>query len=128
MLTFRELYSSDFSQICIIYQSVFTPPPWNDDWSDSHQLREYILDLTASTNSLSIGAFEDDKLCAASLGHLMHWWSGTQYYIHEFFVDEKMQGNGIGSALLAYIETTLIEKQIKDIFLHTDRTYHAFEF
>ena len=119
MLNFCTLSADDLPIISDLYYSVFTAPPWNDDWNDSSQLREYLRDLTDVRNALSFGMFDENKLIGATLGHVMHWCTGTQYYIHEFFIDSKRLNCGLGTIFLKHNENSLIELQIKDIFLHT---------
>ena len=128
MVTVRELSDRDFASVCALFHSVFTGPPWYDDWSDPDQMQAYIRDLMCNPNSLAFGCFSDDCLIAASLGSVMHWFSGTQYYIYEFFVSAAMQNTGIGSKLLQEIETQIRSKGIVSVFLQTGDEMPAYKF
>lgn len=111
-----------------LFADVFSNEPWNDDWSDSEQLTSYISDLIGQSNSLTLGWFEENRLVALAMGHIRHWYSGTEYYIEEFCVDRQWQGKGIGSAFMDAIEAYLKKERIPHIFLLTERTVPAYSF
>ncbi len=124
----RELGIEDISEIKRLFFDIFTNEPWNDDWSNGTQLHEYITDLIGNRNSLSLGLFEDGELIGLSLGSIMHWCTGTEYYIFEFCIKTEKQGKGTGTAFLKQVEELVKSKQITHIFLQTERTVPAFEF
>ena len=115
------------------FYNVFTKEPWNDEWSDTDQLNAYIEDLAGKCNSLSFGFFENDDISektmlALSMGSVKHWYRGTEYLIDELCVRTDIQGKGIGTLFLDAMEKELINKNIRKIFLLTDRDAPAFEF
>lgn len=128
MVTIKELSANEIEEIKKLFAEIFMAEPWNDDWSDSQQLHNYILDLTGNHNSLTIGLFEDGKLIGLSLGSIMHWCTGTEYYIFEFCIRQEKQGKGLGTAFLRQIEKYTQAKGITHIFLQTDRTVPAYAF
>ena len=67
----------------------------------------YIHDLIGQDNSLTLGYCDGDHIVALAMGHIKHWFAGTEYNIDEFCVDRKMQGKGIGSMFLGEIERFL---------------------
>ncbi len=124
----KELSINNIEEIKSLFYDIFTKDPWNDDWSDSTQLHEYITDLIGNRNSLSLGLYEGNDLIGLSLGSIMHWCTGTEYYIFEFCIKTEKQGNGIGSAFLKAVEEHAKSKHITHIFLQTERTVPAFDF
>ena len=124
----RILTPEDFPAVKALFLAVFTGAPWYDDWSDEAQLDAYLRDLTGNANSLGIGLFEGGQLAAASLGSIMHWHTGTEYYIHELFVQTAQQGTGLGTALLNACEDMTKRMGITHMFLHTGRDMPAFQF
>ena len=120
--------SIDTDTIEELFLRVFTQAPWNDDWSDTRQLRAYLFDITGNPNSLSMGLFEAGELVGISLGTVIHWCTGTEYFIREFCVSTKLQNRGFGSFFLAGIERYLLSKSITQIILSTDRDTQAFSF
>lgn len=121
----------DLSQIDVIkafFVDVFTNEPWNDDWSNEQQLHNYIIDLIGNINSLTLGFFLDDEMVGLSMGHIKHWYTGTEYYIDEFCICRNRQGIGIGTNFLHSIEQYIIQKGMTQIFLQTGRTVPAYHF
>lgn len=124
----REFGIKDINEIKQLFCDIFTNEPWNDDWSDEQQLHKYITDLIGNRNSLSLGLYEGDELIGLSLGSVMHWYTGTEYYIFEFCIKTEKQGKGAGTAFLKEVEEFAKSKQITHIFLQTERTVPAYEF
>lgn len=79
----KQLDINAFSIIKELFVSVFSNEPWNDDWSNENQPHLYIQDLVGQSNSLTFGLFEETELIGISMGHIKHWYTGTEYYINE---------------------------------------------
>lgn len=123
-----KLTITDFEEIKTLFKSVFTNEPWNDDWSDDNQLNQYIMDLIANSNALTLGLFQENALLGLCMGSIVHWYTGTQYNIQELCVATKEQGRGLGTKFLKHIENYLFQNKIYNIFLQTQRTVPAYEF
>ncbi len=124
----RQLTPGSFEEIKALFREVFTGEPWKDDWSDDRQLSMYITELVCSGNSLTFGLFDGEELIGLSLGHIKHWFSGTEYYIEEFCVRTERQGEGLGTEFIRSIEDFLREMDIEHIFLQTGRQMPAYGF
>ena len=86
------LDASHLPQMAELYRSAFHGEPWNDDWSDTEQLMEYIKEISGSYHALNYGLFINGELIALSIGMIRHWWEGTNYNIEEFCVATAYQG------------------------------------
>lgn len=128
MLDIKELNTENIKEIKELFCAVFTAPPWNDDWSNEEQLHKYIYDLIGNPNSLTFGLFQNDVLVGISMGHIKHWYSGTEYYIDEFCIKTEMQGYGLGKSFLSQIEDKIKQIDIVQIFLQTEKSVPAYEF
>lgn len=128
MTTIRPVDAAQLNKIKCLFADIFTKAPWNDDWSDEQQLTYYITDLIGNRNSLSLGLYVNDMLVGLSLGYIMHWYSGTEYYIFEFCISTEMQGKGLGSEFLHLTEEYAKKQGITHIFLQTERTVPAYHF
>lgn len=62
------------------------------------------------------------------MGHIKHWYSGTEYYIDELCIDTAKQGQGIGTFFMNSIEKACRELELTHIFLLTEDNVPAFEF
>ena len=127
-LIFRRIGRDETGRISELFAGVFMTEPWNDDWSDPEQLHAYLTDLTGQSNSLTYGLFEDGALIGVSMGHIKHWYSGTEYCIEEFCIRKDRQGQGIGSHFLREIEKATAGLGLKQIFLQTESNVPAYEF
>ena len=124
----KQLSLDDRESITRLFTAVFTAEPWKDDWSNTRQLNAYIDDLIGQNNSLTLGYFDGPRMVALSMGHIKHWYKGTEYSIDELCVETQAQGKGIGTAFVKAIEAFLAEKRIYHIFLQTGKDMPAYRF
>lgn len=116
------------SEVQKLFHSVFSKPPWNDQWDMENQLPAYLSDLMDNQNSISLGYYHEDQLIGISLGYVFHWWEGTDYFIKEFCIDSAFQGAGHGKQFLEEMNDFLNSESIKAIWLMTERTVPAYAF
>lgn len=124
----RKLNPEQLEEIKDFFRDIFMNEPWNDDWSNDEQLTSYILDLSANRNSLPLGLYVNGELTGLSLGSIVHWCTGTEYYIYEFCIRRDLQGRGYGKRFLSEIEKQVKELGVNHIFLQTERTVPAYKF
>jgi len=123
-----EVDESYLPQMAELYRESFSEEPWNDDWSDTKQLIEYMKDISKAYNALNYGLVFDGKLVGMSVGKINHWWEGTNYNIEELCVSPSYQGQGVGSKFLGLIEQRVREKGLAGIFLQTDNDKPSYHF
>ncbi|MDE7278833.1 MAG: GNAT family N-acetyltransferase [Oscillospiraceae bacterium] len=126
--SFKRLDESNSDIIRKLFASVFTKEPWNDDWSDENQLRSYIHDLVGQDNSLTFGLYEGNELIGISMGHIKHWYTGTEYFIDELCISTENQGQGIGTLFVAEIENACRELGLTHLFLLTGKDVPVYKF
>ena len=127
-LTFRRLDERDLPAAAELFHRVFTQEPWQDDWSDADQLRLYLHDLTGQSNSLTFGLFAGGALVGLSMGHVRHWYSGTEYCIDELCIRTECQGQGLGARFVREIEAACRGMGLKCLFLLTEDDVPAYAF
>jgi aminoglycoside 6'-N-acetyltransferase I len=123
----RELDVSYFENIKALFRSVFSAPPWNEEWSDD-QLDSYIRELIEVRQPILYGLFDNDELIGMSISKVKHWCGGTAYFIEEFCIRGDKQGRGCGRKFFSLIEEKIKDKGLDTIFLMTERTQPAYEF
>lgn len=128
MLDIVRLDLAEFDEIKELFKSVFTAPPWNDDWSDDDQLDNYLKDLMIVRNPLVLGLVEDNVFIGVSIGNIRHWFRGTEYHIEELCIRNDKQGNGYGTKFMALIEEHVRDMGIDNMFLHTERSKPSYDF
>ena len=115
-------------QMAELYREAFSGEPWNDDWSDTTQLYEYMKDISMAYQALNFGLVIDGKLAGMSVGKISHWWEGTNYNIEELCISPAFQGQGVGSEFLRLIDERVREKGLAGIFLQTDNDKPSYRF
>jgi aminoglycoside 6'-N-acetyltransferase I len=128
MEEFIILDDSYLPEMAELFKNSFSGEPWNDNWSDSVQLMEYVKEISGGYNALNYGLFRDGKLAAMSLGMIRHWWEGTNYNIEELCVSPDLQGQGIGTHFMRLIEDAISGKGLCGIFLQTDNDKPSYRF
>jgi len=128
LLILKELSKEYLPFVSALFLDVFSHEPWNDDWSDSTQLSAYMEDLTGNRNSLSFGLFLNDELIGISLGHIRHWYEGTEYFIDEFCIARSHQRQGFGGAFIEFLRKELQCRKMDFIFLLTGDDVPAYDF
>ena len=128
MTELRRLSVDGIDEIKSLFRDIVTSEPWNDDWSDDGQLEGYIIDIIGNRNSLALGLYENGVLTGISLGNVMHWYMGTNYYIIELGIKPECQGRGLGTEFLRMIEEYIHANGISCIFLQTERNMPAYDF
>lgn len=123
----REINIDHIDAIKKLMLDIFSKEPWNDTWTDD-QLHLYVSELIENKISLSFGLFEDDNMIGMALGHVKHWYEGTEYWIDEFGILPEKQHCGVGIEFLTEIERALIDKGVIYIVLITERTVPAYDF
>ena len=115
----RRFEESDLDQCVDLFVSTFAQPPWNETWV-RHNVRER-LDQIIKT-PLSFGAvIGDPYITGFALGFSEPWHEGTHFYLKEMCIDHSHQRQGLGTKLMAFLTTELIERDTKRIYLLTAR-------
>ena len=125
---FVRLEETDLPEAARLYKISFAGDPWNDDWSDEEQLMNYIREVSSGYGSLNFGLRLEGRLIAVSLGHIRHWWEGTNYNIEELCVDPALRGKGIGTQFMQLIEKEVSALGLAGIFLQTDSDKPSYQF
>ena len=68
---------------------------------------------------------DNSKMVAACLGHRRSWWAGKEFFVDELFVENGMQGNGIGSSTMDNLVKILTEEGYVGITLLTNKKIPA---
>lgn len=127
-LEFVKLDETDLPEAARLYKISFAGEPWNDDWSDEEQLMNYVREVSSGYDSLNFGLRLEGRLVAVSLGHIRHWWEGTNYNIEELCVDPGLRGQDVGTGFMQCIEKEIKALGLAGIFLQTDSDKPSYGF
>jgi aminoglycoside 6'-N-acetyltransferase I len=103
-----------------LYMKVFNAEPWNDEWTTESAYNR-LNDILITPNFIGVYYEEDNEIKAAIFGNCEHWYEGMHYDLKEMFVSTELQGSGIGSKLLKYLEERLKKLGVIAIVLFTSK-------
>ncbi len=124
-LEIRKFNSSDLDNCAKLFKKVFSSDPWYDDWKSLEQARNYLGELIKNPAFEGFVVCESSDIVAICLGHNRSWWDGQEFFVDEFFVENEMQGNGIGTKLLDEISNYLTCQNYVRLTLLTNKEIPA---
>ncbi|QVK17229.1 GNAT family N-acetyltransferase [Mycoplasmatota bacterium] len=111
-----------------LFLKVFEKEPWNDKWPSFERAKSYLTDLSQTPGFRGFVATKNSTIVSICFGYIMKWWQGDEYFVKEFFVDDTMQNQGIGSILYDYMVQNLQKEKVRTITLLTEKSIPAFQF
>ncbi|MCT8138415.1 GNAT family N-acetyltransferase [Anaerobacillus sp. CMMVII] len=99
---------------------VFNGEPWNDNWT-LETATERLHDIFISPNFEGVFYLEEGHIKGAIFGNYEQFFDGKHYNLREMFVAKDVQGQGIGSKMLAKLEGNLKEHGITTLILFTSK-------
>jgi aminoglycoside 6'-N-acetyltransferase I len=127
-LNIRRFIWKDLDECAELFKKVFSANPWYDNWVSSDQARNYLIELIENPVFEGFVAYENSKIVAVCLGHRRSWWMGKEFFVDEFFVENKRQRNGIGTKTLDIITNNLAEEGYTRLTLLTNKEIPAERF
>lgn len=118
----RLLTDEDLKEAAIIYTNVFSASPWNEPWGmDTAYDRLY--NISKTPRYVGVGYFhsENNKLIGFIVENEEQWANYKTFYINEICVLSSTQQTGIGTSLLSFLKELLIQKEVKEVYVSTER-------
>ncbi|MCK9151386.1 GNAT family N-acetyltransferase [Methanobacterium alcaliphilum] len=126
-LTIYKFTLKDFDECARLYKKVFSAGPWYDEWTLT-QTRKYLNELIKNPAFTGFVIRYNYKIVGVCLGHGRSWWMGNEFIVDEFFVEKRMQGNGIGTKLMNVLSGYLSKKGYTRLMLLTNKGIPAENF
>lgn len=124
----RNFSRDDLDECAKLYTQVFSSYPWYDNWASSDQAKYYLTELMENPVFEGFVLLEDSKIVAVCMGHKRSWWMGKEFFVDEFFVENRSQGNGIGTKMMNYLVNNLAADGYTRLILLTDKEIPAESF
>ncbi|WP_434284225.1 GNAT family N-acetyltransferase [Clostridium botulinum] len=104
-----KLYPLKYDNLFI---NTFSKEPWNDVYESREQVVEFFENHI--NNNYFIGYIINigDELAGLSIGAKAPCLRGMEYFIDQFCISEKFQGQGVGSKFLQLIESDIKKQNI----------------
>jgi GNAT superfamily N-acetyltransferase len=120
-MEFAELNEALCPLLAKHYVETYNAPPWNDRWTEALAL-ERLGEMMDCRGAFGLVGYDDrGQFAGAVVGSAETFFNGRQFFVKEFFVSLTLQGQGIGSLLLAELEKRLATRGIAEIYLMTSK-------
>ncbi len=119
-LVFSTIEEDDLVDCSELYAATFREPPWNEGWN-MEDAYERISSYLSHPKSVAIKVSANEQICGFVFGKIQQWNSYTSYDLEEMCVSKAFHRKGIGKALIAELEASLMEKGVSKIYLVTQR-------
>ncbi|NJR45314.1 MAG: GNAT family N-acetyltransferase [Hyellaceae cyanobacterium CSU_1_1] len=117
----------DLQVVSQLYVSVFSGPPWNEDWEFTWAY-ERLQWIYQSKGFVGYIAINDDQTLGAIMGHFVPFKGNKGFEIVELLVATHHQNQGIGNKLLTKLELTLQQDNYDNTWLLTAKDSDAESF
>ncbi|MFV0519681.1 MAG: GNAT family N-acetyltransferase [Lachnospirales bacterium] len=124
-----ELFKTQDKTDCIeLFYDIYKNIPFRLEWLDKENVTRYINDMEKTPNFLGYTLYADDKPVGYCLGRVNDYFKNKTYEIDELFIKKSLQGEGLGTFFLAFVELALSKKDIRVMKLNTSKTASSYEF
>lgn len=110
-----------------LYASVFSSPPWNEQWSEN-AAKQRLYETFATPGFVGFGYMIDGQLQGFITGNTEQWLNSRLFYLKEMCISSRYQGKGIGKKLLQHLKESNQQQGINKIYLMTKRDTPALQF
>lgn len=117
----------DLQAISQLYVSVFSSPPWNEDWEFTWA-NERLNWIYQSQGFAGYIALDSKQIIGAIMGHFVPFKGQKGFEIVEFLVATHQQNRGIGTKLLTQLELNLKQDNYDYTWLLTAKDSYAESF
>ena len=115
-MTFSDMKAENLGRYVQVFLNAFDGEPWNEPWDEVTASKRLIQFMnTGSFYGLELE--EDGEVVAFILGQHEAYYDGPRFCIQEFCCGKR--GGGIGSKLLAELESRLKQQGIVRTYLMT---------
>ncbi|UNK15890.1 GNAT family N-acetyltransferase [Paenibacillus sp. N3/727] len=124
-----KLLNYDMLDDCVdLFMDTFSKEPWNDVYESRKQVVDFFEHYMKNNYFIGYVLKIGDELVGLSLGAKKPYLKGMEYFIDQFCVCEKFQGQGVGSKFLELIESDIKKQDINTIVLTTSKGFPSEKF
>ena len=122
-ITYETLTNNHIPKLAKFYMETYNAPPWNEKWTIEAATKK-LDELINCRDSYGLLCTDENAniigmIAGISEGSSTSYYTLRQFCIRDFLVITSMQGKGIGSALMAELESRLKAIGISRTYLIT---------
>jgi GNAT superfamily N-acetyltransferase len=118
-LTIRAMVNRDIRHFSLLFQQIFSKPPWNEEWT-LDAIRDLAWKIMRRDGYIGTVAEYASRPVGYAIGYDLFRlpFLPRLFYLDHLFVDEAYRGIGIGGGLLSKIaEIAIIRKESKIVLM-----------
>ncbi|NME81616.1 GNAT family N-acetyltransferase [Clostridium sp. SM-530-WT-3G] len=119
-LEFKDVTLNDLDNMIGMYIETFNSEPWNDKWTEETAYKRLHAMINVE-DFYGLCAYKNDQLCGVIIGCKEEFYDRTIFNLREFFVNNSLRGQGIGSKMMIELDKRLQIQGVKEIILYTIR-------
>lgn len=108
----------DLDSAALLYQETFNGPPWNEGWG-IEAARDRLKMILLAPNGLGVLASQEGTPIAFAIGYVETWVAGSHFQLKEMCTARAQQRQGVGSFVLEFLQRTLKERGVVQVFCET---------
>jgi aminoglycoside 6'-N-acetyltransferase I len=117
----RRLEGRDLEACASLFAQVFSSEPWSEPWGFDGALARLVHFHESPGFVGMLTPSDRGEVAGFLLGNLEPYLEGRLFYLREMCVDSRWQGQGIGSRLYLDLERELAARDVRAVYLATDR-------
>lgn len=114
----RRMEEKDLSSASEIMAEAFKGEPWKEDWT-VQECQKRFQEIFSSPMNLSFVLEEEGEILGCCLGLIFTYMDHKEYTIIDFFINQKIQHQHIGSLMMNLVIDKVKKHNIKKITLNT---------
>lgn len=115
-MIYRSYENSDIEGLAQAMALAYSEEPWHENWTGERAKRR-VNAILGNYMAEGIAAIDGERIVGGLLGYVDPYADEDFFFVSEIFVIPEMKKQGIGKALLNYLERLLLEKGIHTIQL-----------
>ncbi|WP_088835148.1 GNAT family N-acetyltransferase [Paenibacillus tyrfis] len=126
-----NLHSLNYDMLddCVdLFIDTFSKAPWHDVYESRKQVIDFFENYMKNNYFIGYVLKIGDELAGLCLGAKKPCLQGMEYFIDQFCVSDKFQGQGAGSKFLELIEFDIKKQEINTIVLTTSKGFPSEKF
>jgi aminoglycoside 6'-N-acetyltransferase I len=123
----REVFPEDINACAELFVTVFSNPPWNENWTID-AARKRLAGCAGAPDFVGIMLEDSGAIHGFAVGNIQHYLDEKHYYLLELCVRTDRQREGLGSRIMSALKEKMEREGASRIYTLTARDTPAHGF